>query len=384
MKLFNSIVLLGLLIHGSNGQSQLPDILNSAQTIIAGVGQEIPNIIPTPEELLKLPPQLLVGLPEVTILSSINQLCSVYLASDTIDPRITPDMDEMSLRLYTSSCKELSFPLIKAEEILNSPEFDVNKKVAIFVTGWRVSPEADYILDLANAFNCRGDYNYLALNSSDSIDTLYTWSAYNTEEVGRQLALALQKLIDKVPAENIHLIGHSLGSHIVGYAGRYFIKYTGLNLTRITALDPANPCFNEGESLSGIQRGDADFIDVIHTNPGVFGKANPVGDADFYAGGLAPIKPGCTRLFCSHERAYEFFIESVYPGNENNFLGVRCTSLKKVNDGFCDGPKFPMGFATPNDLKGNYFLSVNAEPPYGKNNDGSAAVPSQCRICQDE
>lgn len=80
-----------------------------------------------------------------------------------------------------------------------------------------------------------------AFNSSDSIATLYTWSAYNTEEVGREIAKALEKLIVKIPPENIHLIGHSLGAHIVGFTGRYFTKYTGKNLTRITGLDPANP-----------------------------------------------------------------------------------------------------------------------------------------------
>lgn len=57
-------------------------------------------------------------------------------------------------------------------------------------------------------------------------------------------------------------------------------------IPRITGLDPANPCFNEGEDLTGLSRGDADFIDVIHTNPGVLGKRDAVGDCDFYPNGL--------------------------------------------------------------------------------------------------
>ncbi|KAM7350117.1 vitellogenin-1-like [Cochliomyia hominivorax] len=382
MKLLISLALLGVFMSESQVQGQLLDILNSGQTIIQGLGQEIPNIIPTPEELANLPLQLLAGLPEVVALTIVNQLCSVYLAADTIDPNVTPNMDEMSLRFHSSSCKELSFPLSHAEEIPDNDEFDVNKKVAIFVHGWNSNSEADYVLEMANAFNCRDDYNFLALNTGDSINTLYTWSSYNTEEVGRQLALALEKLVEKIPVENIHLIGHSLGAHIVGYAGRYFTKNTGTNLTRITGLDPANPCFNEGENLSGLQRNDAEFIDIIHSNPGGFGKPNAVGDVDFYPEGLAPIKPGCTQLGCSHSRSVEYFTESVYPGNENNFLAKRCTSLKKLNDGFCNGPEYPMGIATPYDLKGNYFLSVNAKSPYGKNNQGTDAIPSQCKLCE--
>lgn len=45
------------------------------------------------------------------------------------------------------------------------------------------------------------------------------------------------------------------------------------------------PCFNEGERLSGIQRGDARFIDIIHTNAGVLGIKESRGDVDFYPNG---------------------------------------------------------------------------------------------------
>ena len=56
-------------------------------------------------------------------------------------------------------------------------------------------------------------------------------------------------------------------------------------LPRITALDPAKPCFREGEELQGIQRNDATFVDVIHTNPGALGISESVGDADFFPNG---------------------------------------------------------------------------------------------------
>lgn len=82
------------------------------------------------------------------------------MAADTIKPLVTPDMDTMSLRLRTP-CKELSFPLSQAEDILESPEFDINKKVAIFITGWMSGSDADYVTDMAEAFAVRGNYNFL-------------------------------------------------------------------------------------------------------------------------------------------------------------------------------------------------------------------------------
>lgn len=45
------------------------------------------------------------------------------------------------------------------------------------------------------------------------IDTLYSWSSLNTEEIGRLIAESLEILIQTYPIENIHLIGHSLGGH---------------------------------------------------------------------------------------------------------------------------------------------------------------------------
>lgn len=49
-------------------------------------------------------------------------------------------------------------------------------------------------------------------------------------------------------------------------------------IPRITGLDPARPCFNEGERLSGLQRGDAKFVDIIHSNAGILGIKDPKGN----------------------------------------------------------------------------------------------------------
>lgn len=46
-----------------------------------------------------------------------------------------------------------------------------------------------------------------------------------------------------------------------------------------------SPCFNEGERLNGLQRGDARFVDIIHTNVGVLGIKEARGDVDFYPNG---------------------------------------------------------------------------------------------------
>ena len=44
-------------------------------------------------------------------------------------------------------------------------------------------------------------------------------------------------------ADNIHLVGHSLGGHIAGFAGKKLWALRQEKVGRITALDPAEPLF---------------------------------------------------------------------------------------------------------------------------------------------
>lgn len=211
---------------------------------------------------------------------------------------------------------------------------------------------------------------------------MYTWSAFNTDAVGRIVAHGLVQLHKEVPAKNIHIIGFSLGAHIAGFAARYFEQSTGEKIQRITGLDPANPCFGEGQSLEALQRGDAKFVDVIHTNPGALGKREQLGDMDFFVQGFAPIKPGCMTFGCSHVRAVKYYAESVYPGHEMDFLATRCSTLRKAENGLCKGPAVVMGFEVPFNKKGTYVLSVNPDVPYGENTSFNAdLILSECGFC---
>lgn len=141
--------------------------------------------------------------------------------------------------------------------------------------------------------------------------------------------------------------------------------------------------------MTGLSRGDAEWVDVIHTNPGVLGKKDAIGDIDFYCNHMGlPLQPGSYDISSSHERAWRYYAESVYPGNENNFLAKKCSSLRAVDVKDCQGPMYAMGYATPFNLKGNsycsidpfllfmhfffnlkgiFFLRTNSDPPYGEN-----------------
>ena len=91
----------------------------------------------------------------------------------------------------------------------------------------------------------------------------------------------------------MQIVGHSLGSHIAGFAGKSFQDNTGLKLFRIFGLDPAGPSFEGRPSSERLSQGDAGTVVVLHTD-GVFGYKQSLGTLDFYANFGDLVQPGCS------------------------------------------------------------------------------------------
>jgi len=140
--------------------------------------------------------------------------------------------------------------------------------------------------------------------------TQYPQAAANTQIVGAQIALFIQRLVERfgMRLDQFHIIGHSLGAHVAGYAGAKIaetkIRGEERKISRITGLDPAEPLF-EGHGVGlRLDPSDADFVDVIHTDGesiwlGIiggtangYGMAQPCGHKDFYPNGGVS-QPGC-------------------------------------------------------------------------------------------
>lgn len=108
--------------------------------------------------------------------------------------------------------------------------------------------------------------------------------------------------------QNLHLLGHSLGSHIMSYVGKNF---TDPKIYRITALDPAQPGFQGRNPMIRLNKTDANFIDVIHTDGRPFlpwlglGMTVGVGDVDLFVNG-GKWQPNC---LLDGETFYKSFFE---------------------------------------------------------------------------
>ncbi|NXU52645.1 LIPR3 protein, partial [Turnix velox] len=139
--------------------------------------------------------------------------------------------------------------------------------------------------------------NCIAVDWKEGAKGTYVTAVNNIRVIGAEVAYfitTLQKLF-KYSLLAIHLIGHSLGAHTAGEAGR---RIQGIR--RISGLDPAGPYFEGTPPEVRLDPTDANFVDVIHSNAAHFpaiglGLYNTSGHLDFYPNG-GTVMPGCNDL----------------------------------------------------------------------------------------
>uniref|UniRef100_A0A8C3U6B4 Triacylglycerol lipase n=1 Tax=Catharus ustulatus TaxID=91951 RepID=A0A8C3U6B4_CATUS len=231
--------------------------------------------------------------------------------------------------------------------------FNASRKTKFIVHGFIDSGEENWLSDMCKRMLTVEDVNCLCVNWQKGSRCQYTQASNNIRVVGAEIAYFVNVLMVRYgysPAD-VHIIGHSLGAHAAGEAGR---RRPGIG--RITGLDPAQPYFQGTPTEVRLDKSDADFVDVIHTDsaptiPNLgFGMSPAIGHIDFYPNGGVEM-PGCaknpkrrinlghlsigTRDFvaCNHLRSYKYYSDSiVYP---DGFLGYACASYDLFQEGNC-------------------------------------------------
>lgn len=169
--------------------------------------------------------------------------------------------------------------------------FDQFKWVVFLVHGWRASEKEGGIFTLRESFIKNEDVNLITVDWEDMASNLYYFeSARRTEDVGMAIAELIAFMVSDMGLsfDRVHIIGHSLGAHTAGYAG----KFTEGRVARITGLDPAGPYFYFKGPENRLDKTDAQFVDVIHTAVGSAGHYKELGHIDFFPNG-GIFQPGC-------------------------------------------------------------------------------------------
>jgi hypothetical protein len=114
-------------------------------------------------------------------------------------------------------------------------KFDPKKKVVVLITGWNtdIADENTAADEMYKAYRTRGDNNFILIDTARYVDTLYTWSAFNTRQLGEAVGKGLAELINFVPLESIHVMGHSLGEKL-RFVGSDTKKFLFSPLCRMT------------------------------------------------------------------------------------------------------------------------------------------------------
>ncbi|XP_068953671.1 pancreatic triacylglycerol lipase-like [Petaurus breviceps papuanus] len=238
---------------------------------------------------------------------------------------------------------------------VKSSNFNKNRKTRFIVHGFIDKGEEGWLTNMCMTLFKVEEVNCICVDWKKGSRTLYTQATQNVRVVGAEIAYFVDYLKNEFgySLSNVHIIGHSLGSHIAGEAGR---RSNGL-IGRITGLDPAEPCFEGTPEEVRLDASDALFVDVIHTDAAPFlpnlglGTSQIVGHLDFFPNGGKEM-PGCqknilssivdingiwegTRDFvaCNHLRSYKYYSDSIL--NPGGFSGYPCASYKVFEANKC-------------------------------------------------
>lgn len=98
------------------------------------------------------------------------------------------------------------------------------------------------IFEIMKAYHRRGGYNFLAVRWSDDNNGMYNIVRARMPKIGEIIGKRLYEMHTQkfINLTNWHLIGHSLGSHMIGYIGRsvYNASKQSFKFKLLTALDP--------------------------------------------------------------------------------------------------------------------------------------------------
>lgn len=175
-------------------------------------------------------------------------------------------------------------------------------------------------------------------------------------------------------------------AHIAGLAAKNVRRG---RVNSIIGLDPAGPLFSVRDPTGRLDRTDANYVEVMHTNGPLLlvagaGIGAPIGDADFWPNGGSS-QPGCLTNTCSHGRAVDFYGRKVYflifkvrwnlfnkivlfeSIQDNSFYAHQCPDRDDISSRRCTiTPGAWMGgdsFNFHKSISGSFYLETNRNYP---------------------
>nr|XP_050856745.1 probable phospholipase A1 magnifin isoform X2 [Vespula vulgaris] len=306
-------------------------------------------------------------------LSLSNELDRGLLPNCSLTPQA------ISFILFT---REIPNGIVLTQQNLTSvgifKKSDISSNPVVFlIHGFLSCPNQTNFLDVTRALIKKDKYIVISIDWKDGACTKqpilkkclgYFQSVENTRIVGKYIAHFSKRLIQehKLSVAKVRLIGHSLGAHIAGFAGKEFQSFKLGKYPEIIGLDPAGPSFSSNKCSERLCETDADYVQIIHTSK-YFGIGKTIGTVDFYMNN-GTNQPDCSMPVdvCSHSKAVIYMAECIK--HECCFIGIpRSKSSQRVSsctkqECVCVGlnaKKYPS--------RGSFYVPVESTAPFCNN-----------------
>ncbi|XP_004926673.1 phospholipase A1 VesT1.02 [Bombyx mori] len=289
------------------------------------------------------------------------------------------DVSGIDVYFYDFSKNEVkTFTIDEAANgILSYPKLDKNKKFITFVGGFKSQIHKrteeqirDAFRTVPNSYLIMLDHS-LYTNNKQGNRKSYERSVKYVHYIGKALGQMLVKIRDGgVTTQKMHCIGHSLGAQILGHAGDEFMRLGFERIQRITALDPAGPCFSNSFIEEQVRAGVAKYVEVYHCNAGGLGSSSVLGDVDFFINKNGQTQPNCSTPWipgifdspkaasCNHRTCIDIWTASVR--HPEWFPAWKCNSYKDFKKGRCATSEMSIaGYWNPGNATGIYYFKTD-------------------------
>lgn len=174
----------------------------------------------------------------------------------------------------------------------NFDQFLLNDKNArVLVHGWKAGPAGRFVVHARKAYRKKDVNVFVADWGMIAEDAVYVFAKAHIKNVGYLVARMIWYILmrSSITPRDVTVVGDGLGAHLAGHVGKEFVKTLkrGSKLGAIIGLDPVGALFSLSDNDARLDKDDAEYVEVIHTNggsliTGQFGFLDPIGTADFY------------------------------------------------------------------------------------------------------
>ncbi|CAG9811887.1 unnamed protein product [Chironomus riparius] len=279
------------------------------------------------------------------------------------EPFFDPIAD-MFFLLFTRSNPTVGQRITFDVQSIENSNFIRGGGARFLIHGWGSSSNSGENSFTRNEFLARSDLNVIVVDWSVGAGANNYITARNRVGPAGQVVGQFIDFLNEngfVQHNQVHIVGHSLGSHVAGHAGKNTFRG---QLNAIFGTDPAGPLFNVNNP-DRLDTSDAFYTEAIHTNAGTLGFDAPITHASFYPN-WGSSQPGCGVDIgggCAHGRATRLYSESV---NSDQFRSRQCNGYEDIVARNCPetGVIGILGGDSAKAIRGVFFLETNAEAPF--------------------